>query len=233
MENFQANGTRMGFYPILINLQGQKAVVIGGGRVAERKIESLLDHGATVYVTARELTPTLKQYVQSGAVRHQGCEFDERDLNGAFVVIAATDDPMLNRKVSKAARRMGLLINAVDQPSDCNFIVPSVLRRGELLISVSTSGKSPALSRKIRRELEKVFGSEYEALLNMMGRLRTEILSRGRSSEANRRVFQELVDSDILDAVRMNELKKVAALLTKILEKPVSDDDVRDYLKAE
>lgn len=223
----------MGYYPILVNLQGQRAVVIGGGRVAERKIETLLDHGATVHVIARDLTPKLTQYVGAGKIRHLGPDFEESHLNDAFVVVAATDDPTLNRTVSEVARKRGLLVNAVDQPSDCNFIVPSILRRGDLLVSVSTSGKSPALARKIREELEGIFGKEYEALLILMGRLRKEILSRGFSSDQNRRVFQELVHSDILACIKENDLEKVAALLSKILDRPLSSRDVHNYLKAE
>jgi len=223
----------MAFYPILINLEGQNAVVVGGGRVAERKIETLLAHGAAVHVIARELTPALMRYVQGGEIRHLGREFQETDLDHAFVVVAATDDPSLNRRVSEVAREKGLLVNAVDQPSDCNFIVPSILKRGDLLISVSTSGKSPALARRIREDLEGMFGKEYESFLVLMRRLRGEILSRGRSSDENKRVFQELVHSEILNGIRENDMEKVAALLSDILRKPVSPRDVGNYLKAE
>lgn len=223
----------MGFYPILIDLEGQNAVVVGGGRVAERKIETLLAHGAAVHVIARELTPALMRYVQGGEIRHLGREFEEADLDNAFVVVAATGDPSLNRRVSEVARKKGLLVNAVDQPSDCNFIVPSILKRGDLVISVSTSGKSPALARRIREGLEGMFGKEYESLLVLLGHLRREILSRGRSSDENKQVFQELVHSEILNGIRENDMEKIAALLSKILEKPVSPHDVKNYLKAE
>ena len=223
----------MGYYPILVNLQGQRAVVIGGGRVAERKIETLLDHGATVHVIARELTPKLTGYLSAGKIRHLGPDFKESHLNGAFVVFAATNETPLNRRVSEVARKRGLLVNAVDQPSDCNFIVPSILKRGDLLVSISTSGKSPSLARKIREELGGIFGKEYESLLILLGRLRQEILSRGFSSDQNRLVFQELVHSDILAHIKENELEKVGALLSKILDRPFSSRDVHDYLKAE
>ena len=152
-------------------------------------------------------------------------------MDGAFLVVAATDNPSLNRRVSEVARRKGLLVNAVDQPSDCNFIVPSILKRGDLVIAVSTSGKSPALARSIREALEGVFGEEYEALLVLMGRLRGEILARGRSPEENKEVFQEVIRSDILAAIRENDMEKIASLLSEILEKPISPRQARDYLK--
>jgi len=221
----------MGFYPILINLEGQQAVVVGGGRVAERKIQTLLAHGAKVRVVAKALTAALTKHVQTGGIEHLGAEFQEKDLDDAFLVVAATDNPSLNRRVSEIARKKRLLVNAVDQPSDCNFIVPSILKRGDLVIAVSTSGKSPALARRIREALEGVFGEEYEALLVLMGRLRGEILARGRSPEENKGVFQEVIRSDILAAIRENDMEKVASLLSEILEKPISPRQARDYLK--
>ena len=141
----------MSYYPIFLDLKGKTALVVGGGVVALRKIETLLEHGAKVHVIARELTPELAGLMEDGKVEHMGEEFRENDLDKAFMVIAATDDPALNRQVSRSAQEKGLLINAVDQPEDCNFIVPSSLRRGDLRIAVSTSGKSPALAKKSER----------------------------------------------------------------------------------
>ncbi len=160
------------FYPILVDLQGKKALVVGGGKVAQRKIENLLDYGASVHVVARELTGELEHLHCERRIQFLGPEFSESYLEGAFLVIAATDDASLNRRVSQEAQKRGQLINAVDQPADCNFIVPSVLSRGDLLIAVSTSGKSPAFARKVRVELEQHFGEEYGFFLTLMGNLR-------------------------------------------------------------
>jgi precorrin-2 dehydrogenase/sirohydrochlorin ferrochelatase len=216
----------MPYYPIFVDLQGQKTVVVGGGKVARRKIETLLAHGARVCVIARELTETLRQYGLEGRIEHLDREFAENYLDGAFLVIAATDDPLLNRRVSEAARERGLLINAVDQPADCNFIVPSILRRGDLLIAVSTSGKSPALARKVRQDLEKTFGPEYEAFLILMGEVRKEILSRGLSPAENSRIFQGLVHSGILKALEEGDWNGAASILSRIIGGAVSPEDV-------
>jgi precorrin-2 dehydrogenase/sirohydrochlorin ferrochelatase len=223
----------MSYYPILVNLQGQKAVVVGGGKVAERKIQTLLQGQAVVHVASRDLTGPVQQYVEEGKITYLGDAFVERQLDGAFIVIAATDDPELNRRVSLAAKKRNLLVNAVDQPEDCNFIVPSILQRGDLIIAVSTSGKSPAYARKIRQELEAVFGEEYESLLVMLGRLREEILSLRRSSEENKAIFQTLAESDLLSALQKRDWDEVAAILSKACGRTVSCDDVTDYLKAE
>ena len=216
----------MSYYPIFIDLQGKKAIVVGGGTVAQRKIETLLECGAVVHVVARQLTPALSRYVEEGKIRLMGHEFRESYLNGASVVIAATDDPLINHQVSMNAREKGLLINAVDQPSDCNFIVPSVLRRGDLLIAVSTSGKSPALAKNVRETLEKKFGSEYELLLNLMGHLRKEILSRGLSQAENRRIFHKLVDSYLLKAIDDKNWNEAASIINRIIDTKLSSDDI-------
>lgn len=223
----------MSYYPIFIDLDGEKVVVVGGGMVAQRKIETLLEYGADVHVVSRELTQTLSKHLEEGRIKFLGHEFRDNHLNGAFMVVAATDDPLLNRKVSEKAREKGLLVNAVDQPSDCNFIVPSILRRGDLLIAVSTSGKSPALAKKVREELEERFGDEYESLLILMGRLRKKILSQGLSQDENRRIFHELVNSHILDAIAKNDWNEVATILNTTINTQLSSEDVTNYLKAE
>ena len=221
----------MSYYPILIQLDGKKVLVVGGGTVAERKIETLLEYGAEVQVISRELTPRLRHYRDEGKIGLLGREFNEDCLEQVFMVIAATDDPRLNHQVSESAKEKGLLVNAVDQPSDCNFILPSVLRRGDFLIAVSTSGKSPALAKKVRETLEERFGDEYGTLLVLMGRLREKILSQKLSQDENRRIFYELVNSPILEAIGKEDWNAVAAVLNGIIPRQLSAKDVINYLK--
>jgi precorrin-2 dehydrogenase/sirohydrochlorin ferrochelatase len=221
------------FYPILVDLQDKRALVVGGGKVAQRKIETLLECGALVQVVAKELTAPLEELRRAGRVQLLGKEFSEAFVDGAFVVFAATDDAALNRQVSRAAQRRGLLVNAVDQPADCNFIVPSVLSRGDLLIAVSTSGKSPAFARKVRVELEQHFGEEYGLFLNLMGNLRKEILGLGLSQEDNRSAFEDLVTSDLLTAVGEKDWDLASQIVEQVLGRPVSKNQMLDLLKAE
>jgi len=211
----------MTYYPIFLDLKGKKILVVGGGNVAERKIEALLDCGAKINIVSNELTDKLKNLVEVYGIRHLNEEFSEKHLEGIFLVIAATNDKQLNHKVSKIAKKMGLLINAVDQLPDCNFIVPSIVKRGDLLIAISTSGKSPALAQKIRKQLDTQFGSEYEAFLVLMGRVRKEMLSKGLSQEENSRIFHEIVESDVLDALLRDDLKRVESILRRILPEDV------------
>jgi precorrin-2 dehydrogenase/sirohydrochlorin ferrochelatase len=126
-----------------------------------------------------------------------------------------------------------LLVNAVDQPADCNFIVPSVLSRGDLVIAVSTSGKSPAFARKVRVELEQSFGEEYGLFLNLMGNLRKEILRLGLSQEENKSTFEDLVTSDLLSAIREKNWDLASQIVEKVLGRPVSKNQMLDFLEAE
>lgn len=207
----------MSYYPAFLDLHGKKVVIVGGGVVAQRKVETLLQYGADLFLAARELTQALKDHVDRGRIRFLGTEFGETDLEGATLVIAATDDPVLNRRVSLSARQRGILVNAVDQPEDCTFIVPSVVRRGDLVIAVSTSGKSPALARQLRERLGELFGPEYEPYLRVMGRLREWVLSRPLSSQERGEIFRRLVASDLLEGIRAGAWGKVASTINGIL----------------
>jgi len=221
----------LSFYPIFIDLSGKRVLVVGGGRVAQRKIETFLHYDAHVSIIAMEITHQLERYVKEGKIIFLGREFNEDAMTGATLVIAATDDPQLNSKISKRAKKMGLPVNAVDQPSDCSFIVPSIVRRGDLQIAVSTAGKSPALAKKLRKELEKQFGAHYEAFLILMGKIREEILEKGLSKEDNHRIFKGLVNSSILKAIETEDWMEVASIVSAILNTRVSSDDIINYIK--
>jgi precorrin-2 dehydrogenase/sirohydrochlorin ferrochelatase len=223
----------MAFYPIMIDLSGKKAVVIGGGMVAQRKVETLLEYGAEVHLISRELTPLLEDYVGDGRVRLVGRELEGSEFEGASIAIIATNDPHMNRRAAGIARERGVFVNVVDQPSDCDFIVPSILRRGDLIIAVSTSGRSPALAKRIRERLASQFGDEYGDFLRLMGHIREEVLSRGLAQEENSRIFHELVDSPIIEAVGREDWPEVASNLERILRMRFSVDEIINYLKSE
>lgn len=222
----------MAYYPILMDLEGERVLVVGGGRVAERKVQSLLDFGARVDVVSHALSPALEALEGEGRVRLVGREFLEPHLDGALLVIAATDDKEANRRISASARRRGIPVNAVDQPEDCTFIVPAVVRRGDLLLAVSTSGRSPALAKRLRKDLEKRYGPEYGAFLTLMGRVRREILAQGRPQGENSETFHAIVHSELLDAIRSEDWASSAAILTRILGMPWSPEKVAGVIGA-
>ncbi len=212
----------MSFYPVFVQLEGKKVVVVGGGNVAYRKVLALMECGAAIHLAGRELTPDLKQMVDNDDIHFLGQEFKDEYLHNAFMIIAATDDKDLNHHISTCAREKRVLVNAVDQPPDCDFIVPSILKRGDLQIAISTSGKSPALARRIRKSLEAQFGQEYETFLAMMGRLRKEILSLGLPQKENSRIFQKIVDSDLLENVSDGFSLRMDEYLKNILPEQVN-----------
>ena len=192
----------MEFYPVCLDISGERCVVVGGGEVAERKAAGLLECGAKVVLVARDLTTELRVMKDAGKIKHVANDYTKECLEGAFLVIGATDREDVNEKVSQDARDRGILVNIVDVPARCNFIVPSVFRRGDLLVAVSTGGKSPALARRLREEIEERYGPEYGTLLGIMGDLRGRIIARGASSAENRVLFESVLDSDILRYIR-------------------------------
>ncbi len=189
-------------YPIcLINMERQQTIIVGGGNVATRKVEELLRAGARVRVISPALTPELKVLAEAGRIAVIDRSYREGDLSSAFLVIAATDDPEVNQAVWQEAEQCGCLVNAVDDPAHCNFITPAVVRRGELTITISTGGASPALARRLRERLETLIGPEYADLTALMAELRPRIQSLYKVEKERREAVLRLVDSDLLDII--------------------------------
>ena len=169
----------MDYYPVSLNIRNKRCVVCGGGEVACRKVRVLLECGADVEVISPASCRELEDIAGEGKVQVHRREYREGDLRGAFVVIAATDDKDVNRKIAGEAHKAGCIVNAVDDAESSDFIVPSCLKRGDITIAVSTSGKSPALARKLRTGLESRFGEEYACLLEIVSQVRREVKLRG------------------------------------------------------
>jgi precorrin-2 dehydrogenase/sirohydrochlorin ferrochelatase len=191
--------------------------VVGGGEVAQRKVESLMEAGADrVAVISPRLTHRLKALLQAKRIEHRPRGYQPGDLEGAFVVIAATDDPDVNREVWQEAQERHLLVNVVDDPQHCNFFVPSVVRRGDLTISICTGGQDPALSARLRQELEPRFGREYAAFLEMAGALRDRV-GRELSGRARFRFWNALADSEVLALLKEGKRREAKRLANDIL----------------
>jgi precorrin-2 dehydrogenase/sirohydrochlorin ferrochelatase len=220
----------MSFYPVLLDLTGKKVLVVGGGQVAQRKVETLLEYEAKIYIIARSLTNKLNEMVEFKKVVFLGKELLPHHLDGAFLVIAATNDKALNHRVSEEAKRRGMLVNAVDQPADCNFIVPSIIRRGDLLVAISTSGKSPAMAKRIREKLEWQFGPEYETTLKLMGRVREAVLASGLPQSENSRIFHAIAGSGIVEAIKAGDWARVRAVIEGLLPAGAARDGIMGEL---
>jgi len=204
----------MKYYPINLNLRGKKCVVIGGGRVAERRILGLLECGAEVAVISPKLTPKLSKLSKKNKIRYIERPYRPRDLRGTYLVMASTDNQGVNRRVCQEAKRLGILANVVSAPLLSDFTVPSVVRRGDLMITISTAGKSPGLSRRLRVDLEKIFGEEYEAFTEILGRVRRKY--SGLSYGERERLYREVAMSDIPTLLRERRFKSAEKRLKKI-----------------
>jgi len=170
------------YFPAFLDLRGRRCLVVGGGEIGERKTRALLDCGARVTVVSPSLTPGLAALAASGRLVHRARPFLRADPRGCALAVAATGNLRVDRVVAAAARRWRALVNVVDRPAHCDFIVPSVLRRGELQIAVSTGGRSPAIAREIRRRLERLFGPEYGELVARAGMARRRARVKARTA---------------------------------------------------
>ena len=216
----------MTYYPVFLNLKDKTALVIGGGMVAERKVKTLVECGADVRLVSPEMTAGLKQMSETGKINYAGPSFEEKHLDGVFLVFTATNDKHLNHKISRTAQARGLLVNAVDQPADCNFIVPAIIKRGDLQIAVSTSGKSPAFAKILKKRLDDEFGDEYQKFLELMGNIRKEVLSKGLPQNINMGIFNRIVQSGIPDLIKKGDWKEIRAILAELLPDDVSTEKI-------
>jgi precorrin-2 dehydrogenase/sirohydrochlorin ferrochelatase len=163
-------------FPLFLKLADRRCLVVGAGAIAESKIESLLQAGARVKVVAPDATEKIQRWSRAKQIAWRKRTYRRADLTGAFLVIAATSSPALHRAIFRQARRGGILCNAVDDPPNCDFYYPAVVRRGSLQIAISTGGESPSLAARLRAELERQFGPEYAAWVKRLGRARAGIL---------------------------------------------------------
>ena len=204
------------YYPIFLNLKGKKCVVVGGGKVALRKVTTLLDCGADVTIISPKPHAEISKLFKNKAIRLVRRNYKPGDLGRAALSIAATRAKEINRKVAEEAKKNGTAVNVVDDAELSDFIVPSSFRRGDLSVAVSTSGMSPALAKKIRAKLEKNIGMEYAYLLSLISDIRSEIKKKGLRVSA--KTWQEALDLDpllqLLKAGRYEEAK--ATLLGRL-----------------
>jgi precorrin-2 dehydrogenase/sirohydrochlorin ferrochelatase len=209
----------MRYYPVNLSIRNRRCLVVGGGAVGTRKAHGLLECGARVTIVSPEVSDQITGLAREGKIRLALRPYRESDLEDVFLVIGATDDEVLNRQVHRHAEKRGLLCNIADRPEICNFILPSVVRRGALTISISTSGRSPAMAKKLRKEVELQFGEEYNVSLQLMGAIRKKLLSQAHAPEAHKPLFESLLNAGLIELVRENRREEIDRLLGDILGK--------------
>ncbi len=209
----------MRYYPVNLDILNRKCLVVGGGGVGTRKVITLLDCGAIVTVVSPDVSEKLLKLAGNGSIAWEKRSYLTSDLDGIFLVIGATNNEELNRQISADAEKINLLCNIADRPDVCNFILPSIVNRGDLVIAISTSGKSPAFAKTLRKELEKQFGVEYAEFLRLMGAIRKKLLSEKHEPEAHKHLFERFIKSNLVGMIKNNKKEEINSLLFEILGK--------------
>jgi precorrin-2 dehydrogenase/sirohydrochlorin ferrochelatase len=207
----------MRYYPAFLDIKGRACLVVGGGGVATRKVDTLLECQASVTVVSLEASQTLQDLADGRRITLKIQAYNASDLEGQFLVIGATNDEALNRQISADAEARNLLCNIADRPSVCNFILPAIIQRGDLVLAISTSGKSPAFAKKLRQDLEGQFGDAYTILLELMGAIRTRLLKQAHAPEEHKPLFNKIIHSNIISLIENRQFDQIDQLLLNVL----------------
>jgi precorrin-2 dehydrogenase / sirohydrochlorin ferrochelatase len=207
------------FYPVFLNLKNKRIVVIGGGEVAERKVESLIGTGASIVLISPEVSPRLATLAQQDHIQLYRRRYAAGDCAEADLVFSATDDSDVSSAVFREATRSGALINTADQPALCDFIMPAVVRRGDVAIAISTGGTSPGLASQLRRKIGKIIGPEYAQLSELLSRARPEIRFQVPDPLRRKALHYRILKSDILDRLKRNDRAGAERRLREIIDR--------------
>jgi precorrin-2 dehydrogenase/sirohydrochlorin ferrochelatase len=208
----------MEMFPVFFKLQGRRCLVVGAGAIAVPKIASLLRAGGVVTVVAPHGRPEVEMLARAGELVRYEREFVDADLNGMFLVIAATDLQQVNHQVAESARARNILCNSVDDPPDCDFFYPSVVRRGDLQIAISTAGKSPALAQRLREEVDALLPADTGAWLDQLGVTRSRLLAAFPTSEERKHALHLLASRDSCNPVDCPVQRTLDRLLERMGE---------------
>lgn len=209
----------MRYYPVSLNITQKDCLVVGGGAVGTRKAETLLKCGAIVTVISEEFSDALTARNETGGLVTVSREYSTSDLDGMFLVVCATSNRELNQRIGSDAKKKNILCNIADLPDESDFVLPSVVNRGDLTISISTSGKSPALAKKLRKDLAAQFGEEYALFLHLMGAIREKLLAEKHDPATHKKLFTQLIEGELLELTGQNDIKNIDLLLQKTLGK--------------
>jgi precorrin-2 dehydrogenase/sirohydrochlorin ferrochelatase len=190
------------YYPIFLDIEGRAALIIGGGNVCARKAETMMSYGARVTVVSPEFTEEIEGWARAGSLEIRRKRYDEGDLDGANIVIASTDDQSVNEQIAADCRRRRIPVNVVDVTPLCEFIVPAIVDKGSITIAVSTGGKSPAIARTLKEDLQHLVGPEYTEINDVLGTLR-ESAKRVLPTDVDRkRFFDAIIALGVLGMLR-------------------------------
>jgi precorrin-2 dehydrogenase/sirohydrochlorin ferrochelatase len=207
------------YLPICLNLEDRPVLVVGGGNVGTQKVRDFAGCGTRVTVVSPVVSDTIREEAEAGRIELRLRRYEPGDADGAFLVVVATDDPETNAAVYAEANARGQLVNVCDDPPHCNFIFASKIERGPLTVSIFTHGTSPALSRRVRRELEAWLGPEYQALAELLAGLRDEVKAlEGLTQPDRQRIFEQIVYSEALLLFREGKADEARSLARAVID---------------
>ena len=218
----------MKYYPVFLDINARKCLVVGGGAVGTRKALSLVECGAIVTVVSPEATERLTSLADQGVITLKTRCYRPGDMDGMFLVFGATDNDTLNRQINHDAEQLNTLCNIADRPEVCNFILPATVKRDDLVIAISTSGQSPAYAKKLRKQLERQFGPEYATFLKLMGGIRSLLLREKHAPEEHKPIFNRIIETGIIDLIREGKKEEINDLLRNILGDGFTFDDLME-----
>jgi len=206
------------YYPIFLNIKDKDCLIVGGGPVGARKAATLKKYGANVRVISDRFSSGFDE-LEKLSICLEEKEYEKKDVNGMFFVFAATNDAGLNRQIKEDASLLNILCNVADAPDNSDFLLPSIVDRGDLVVAVSTSGSSPAMAKRIRKDLENYFGPEYVQFLLLMGNIRKRLLLSGSAPDENKAIFNTLIEMGVLELIQANDDTTINKILCDVLGK--------------
>jgi len=204
-------------FPAILDLTGRKVVVVGGGNIAQTKIENLLETGPKIVVIAPSISDPLANLAREGKIAHEARNFEDADLDNSWLVIAATNDSEINEKVYRAAEARQIFCNVVDYRPLCSFVTPAIVERGDITVAITTSGGSPALAQELKKVIGDAIGQEYVELLEILRDLRPMVRARVSDQVKRSLIFHRIVESDALALLRLDKRQEAEALAKKII----------------
>jgi len=222
------------YYPVYLDIEERSVVIIGGGSVCARKADAMMKYGARVTIVSPQVTGEIEQWLSDGRLTVRRKAYEESDLPGAVIVIASTDDPCVNARVARDCRRRKIPVNVVDVTHLCDFIIPAIVERGSIQIAVSTGGKSPALARRLKEDLQKLVGLEYDEVNQLMGGLRTAAKKTLATDIERKRFFDAIIAAGVLEMLRGGHRREAYETIRDVCQTagvPVSES-IRNVLSA-
>lgn len=220
-------------YPVNLDIGGKRCLVVGGGTVAARKIDALLLCGGIVQIISPDVCPAIEELAEAGSIEWLERTYKEGDAEDAFLVFAATDDAVVQKLIADDTKRYHVLLNSANDGELSDFHVPAKIRRRDFVIAVSTGGGSPALAMLLKAQLAEEYGEEYGVLVELMARIRRQVVNADSVAEENRTLFKSILELPVLDCIRREDWGELKLLLGRILPAGLDSTALVDELVAD